>query len=229
MTIARAELIGRYERLSSAVVYDILDKMGYSNQALSSAIVPLATDMAVAGPAFTLTQKGDSNIRTQTPTGPWYRQVTPGCVVVLATNGHCVSGPWGENTALTVQMKGARGFVTDGGTRDAKPCIDMGFPTFCRFVTPVICSGRFDTALSLDPVLLDGQVEEKVAVAPGDFVLGDADGVVVVPKDRVEEVLPLAERLEEIEVEIRQELREGKDRAEVYQRHPKFAHVVRRR
>jgi len=225
MSSALPELIERYEKLSSAVVCDILDKMGYSNQALNSAIRPLALDMVIAGPAFTLTEKGDPSIKTEVPKGPWYRQVTPGCVVVMAMHGHRVSGPWGENTGLTVQMHGARGFVTDGGTRDAKPLVDLGMPTFCRFVTPVICSGRFSSVMSLDPVELDGQVEEKVTVAPGDFVMGDGDGVVIVPQDLIEEVLEAGEKLEEIELKLRAGIRLGEDRAAVYKRHPKFAHV----
>ncbi|MBN1675742.1 MAG: RraA family protein [Kiritimatiellae bacterium] len=228
MSTPLPELIERYERLSSADVCDILNEMGYPNQALSAAVRPLAPDMVVAGPAFTI---GGQERRPglPKPKGPFYKQITPDCVVVMATNGHHVSGPWGENTGITAQMHGARGFITDGGTRDGKQLVELAFPTFCRFVTPVICAGRFDHTCVQEPVELDGQVQEKVTVAPGDFVIADFDGAVVVPADRIEAVLVDAEKLAEIEEQIRAALRRGEDRGQVYKRYPKFAHVTKKK
>jgi regulator of RNase E activity RraA len=154
-----------------------------------------------------------------------FREILPGSVLVLATNQHRISGPWGENTSLSARKRGGRGIVIDGGTRDVNEITAFGFPTFCRFVTPVYSGGRFvQTALQV-PVEVAGQVDEKVVVEPEDFIVADADGVVVVPKALLEEVLLAAERLDEIEHQIRAALHLGEDREEVYRRYPKFDHV----
>lgn len=225
MPIPLSELIHRYEQLSSAVVYDILDTMGYPDRVLSSDISPLAPDMVVAGPAFTF--NGES-IRPDLPKSPGYdtyRKIVPGSVIVFAMNGHNISGPFGENSALNAKMRGARGIIIDGGTRDAEPLVKMGFPTFCRYVTPVFARGRFRVTGYNKPIQVAGQVSETVTVTPGDFVMADRDGVIIIPEDLIEEVLVASEKLEEIEEQLRAGLLLGEDRQIVDKRHPKFAHV----
>jgi regulator of RNase E activity RraA len=223
--IPLSDLAARYERLSSPLVYDVLNQMGLPNQALSAQIRPLAPDMIVAGPAFTITgaehRAGDDGAVAYR----MFRAIVPGSVLVLACNGHAVSGPWGENASLSAQMRGARGMVIDGGTRDANEIVALGFPTFSRFVTPVFSHGRFSIRAFQEKVHLAGQVADKVPVQPGDFVIADRDGVVVVPKVLMEEVLMAAEQLGRIEEQIRAALRNGEDREAVYKRYPKFAHV----
>ena len=225
MSIPLPELIRRYEQLSSAVAYDILDTMGYPDQALSSDIAPLSADMVVAGPAFTFDGETQQPDLPKPPGYSAYREIIPGSVIVYAMNGHRVSGPFGENTGLNAKMRGARGIVIDGGTRDANALVKLAFPTFCRYVTPVFARGRFRMTGYNKPVQVAGQVSERVTVTPGDFVMADGDGVIIVPKDLIEEVLVAAERLEEVEEQIRAGLQTGEDREVVDKRHPKFAHV----
>ena len=226
MSVAASDLIARYEKLSTPMIYDILDRMGLQNQALCAEIKPLSPTMKVAGPAFTIqgeedrTDDGQAGYRM-------FREIVPGSVLVMASNGHRVSGPWGENASITAQMRQARGLVTDGGTRDANEVVELRFPLFCRFVSPVFMQGRFAIKAHQRPVELDGQVSEKVRVNPGDFVLADRDGVIIIPSELLEEVLTAAERLAEIEEQLRAGLRAGEDREVVYKRHPKFAHVRR--
>lgn len=225
MPIPPADLATRYGRLSSPVVYDILDQMGLPNQALAATVRPLAPEMVVTGPAFTITgaeyQTGDDG------SGAFrmFREIEAGSVLVMASHGHSVSGPWGENASLSAQLRGARGLVTDGGVRDTGAIVALGFPTFSRFLTPVFMNRRFSLVAHQQPVRLAGQVGDHVGVRPGDFVVGDRDGVVVVPAELAEEVLLAAEQLERVEEQIRAGLRAGEDREVVYQRHPKFAHV----
>jgi regulator of RNase E activity RraA len=221
------ELIARYQKLSSPLVYDILDKMGLPNQALAAAIRPLTPKMVVAGPAFTIAGETDPRPDDGSAAYQMFREIVPGSVLVMATNGHRVAAPWGENASLSAQMRQARGLVTDGGTRDANEVEALGFPLFCRFVSPVFMGGRFVIKSHQQPIQLDGQVAAKVSVTPGDFVLADQDGVVIVPSHLTEEVVVAAERLAEIEEQLRAGLRAGEDRETVYKRHPKFAHVRR--
>ena len=226
MAIPIPELAERYERLSTPVVYDILDQMGYPGQALSSQLRPLALDMLVSGPAFTVEGR---DFRPDEPSGvssyQMFRAIVPGSVIIMAMNGHTLSAPWGENSSITAQMRGARGIVMDGATRDVNATIALGFPTFCRLVTPVFAQGRYEITAYQQEAQMPGQLGAPVRVQPGDFVLADCDGVVIVPRSIVEEVLAAAEQLEIIEGQIRAALRGGEDREVVYQRYPKFAHV----
>jgi len=219
-------LCARYAKIHTAVAYDVLDEMGFPNQALDHEIRPLAPGMRLAGPAYTA--------RGMAATGPspslassyqLYRELPPGCVVVIDTGGHRVAGPWGENTSLSASVRGAQGAVIDGGTRDLEQLEAMAFPVFARFVTPVIARRRWSMVEIGQPVLLTGQVAQQVRVEPGDFVLGDRDGVVVIPRRIQWEVLEAAEELERIEARIQEGLRAGEDREAVYARLPKFAHV----
>jgi regulator of RNase E activity RraA len=221
-----AELIERYRRLSTPVVYDILDQLGHPGQAMAAGICPLAPDTVLAGPAFTIAGETDDPTRPAAPS-PYqiFRDIVPDSVIVMATGGHRQSGPWGENTSITARMRGARGIVIDGGTRDADAIVALGFPTFCRYVTPVFAHGRFRMSAHQQPVEVAGQLGTTVTVRPGDFVMADRDGVVVVPAPLVAEVLAAAEHLEEVEGQIRAALLKGEDREAVYRRYPKFDHL----
>lgn len=227
MAISQQKRIERLENLSCACIGDVMDMMGYSNQALSSDIKPLEPNMKVAGPIFTIYGKTyEPGLETKiTNFHRLFDEISDGEVVMMATNGHNVSGPWGENTSISARKPGARGYITDGGTRDAKGIVELGFPTFCKFISPVFALNRFINIDIQQSVVMPGIVEEKVVINPGDYVFADRDGIVIIPKDIVDEVIVAAERLEEIESDIKRELLEGKDRFEVYQRHPKFDHI----
>jgi len=220
------ELADRYEKLSPAVVYDVLDKMGFPNQALSSEIRPVDPKMKIAGPAFTIVgeNQGDGS-DYGSAAFEMFRHMSPGNVLVMGGMGHAVSGPWGENASLSAQLAGVRGMVTDTGTRDAGPIAELGFPTFSRYITPVFMSGRFAFRGHQAPIELAGQVDEKVTITPDDFIVADRDGIVVVPQALKEKVLLAAEELERVEKKIREALRTGEDREAVYRRYPKFAHI----
>jgi 4-hydroxy-4-methyl-2-oxoglutarate aldolase len=229
MTLTVPEMAARYRHLSSSVVYDILDKMGYPHQVLSNEIHPLSHDMVVAGPAFTV--KGNDTApgapKAAITTYQMFRELYAGCVIVYDMGHHRLSGPWGENTSVTAKMKGAAGIIMDGYTRDANAVAALGFPCFVRGLTPVFGEGRFRIETMQTPVTMSGHLTKTVLVRPGDFIVGDRDGVIVVPQELAEEVLLAGEKLEEIEKKIRADLEKGEDREIVYKRHPKFAHVRR--
>lgn len=227
MPITMTEMVARYEKLSTPMVYDILDRMGFPDQALAAEIRPLDAAMSVVGSAFTIHGEEDRDGDDGSASYRMFRAIEPGSVLVMATNGHRVSGPWGENASLSARMRGARGMVTDGGTRDVNEVVALGFPLFSRFISPVFMGGRFAVKAHQVPVELDGQVGPRVEVNPGDLVVADRDGVVIVPRDLAEEVLGAAEELGRIEERLRAGLRAGEDREVVYKRHPKFAHVRR--
>ena len=143
-----------------------------------------------------------------------FRHIAQGDVVVLATNGEVRSGVWGELLATAARARGATGAVTDGLTRDVAQLEQMGFPVFARGTSPLDSAGRQAVHAFGEPVVCGG-----VEVHPGDLVLGDVMGVVVVPTALAEDAVRLAEEKLSGENVVRAELERGDDPAEVFARY----------
>lgn len=202
----------RYERLYVPAVADALDNRGLWQQILSSEIVPLTLDQKVAGPAFTA--KGFATVEHDTGLGARALEgLTPGSVAVWDTSGDKVTGHWGELMSNMALARGCRGAVVDGGIRDTRYILQAQFPVWSRFRSPADANGRWTITEANVPVMIDG-----VVICPGDFVVADADGVVVVPADLVEEVLVEAESVVEREDEVRSAVKRGEPLAELYAR-----------
>jgi regulator of RNase E activity RraA len=154
-----------------------------------------------------------------------FRHMRPGCVVVMETGGLRTAGPWGENTALSARARGCIGIVIDGGTRDSEALIAMAFPCFARFATPARIEGRWVYSAFDIPITMPGQTAHEVVVEPNDLVLGDSDGVVILPRGIAVKATAFAEEVERIEVEMRTELVAGIDREQVYHTHDRYAHI----
>ena len=229
-----SEIVARYKKLDSALIYDTLDAMGLPQQQLDLAIAPLHIDMVLAGPAFTSkwvvseeTKKvGSPRLEIKTNSYQMLKEITPGCVYVEDVGNDPVSGGLGENLGISVKLAGATGVVCDGGTRDRKALIAMGFPVFSRFSSCTFSWGRRRFIDYQIPVRLSGHVSRWVTVHPGDFIFGDCDGVLVIPKDLALEVLEGAEKVAEIEEEQRTRLLAGEEREQVYKVN-RYAHIRR--
>jgi len=129
---------------------------------------------------------------------------------------------FGELIAIGMKEKGCSGALVDGGIRDIRWIGEHGFPVFARYRTPVQSIGRWKVTASQVPVFLRGATSTLVEVNPGDFILGDEDGVIVIPAPLVQQVLKEAERLTVVEREIRVELKKGLTLADAL---AKFGHV----
>jgi regulator of RNase E activity RraA len=164
--------------LYSAVLADVLDDLGFRQQAMGPAIRPIESSLKVVGRAFTVIATDTYEV----PNKPYEKeleavdQLSEGEVLVATTNGSTSSGFWGELLSTAAVSKGARGAVVDGFTRDSEKIVRMGFPVFVRGYSPLDSKGRLDV-ISYGGSILCGGVE----VAPGDLIFGDRDGVVVVP------------------------------------------------
>ena len=143
-----------------------------------------------------------------------YAGMRPGDVIVLATNGELSSGIWGELLSTAARARGATGAVTDGLTRDVQAIEQMRFPVFSRGTSPLDSAGRQAVRSFGEPVVCGG-----VEVRPGDLVLGDVMGVVVIPAALGEEAVRLAEEKQRGEDVVRAELERGDDPAAVFARH----------
>jgi regulator of RNase E activity RraA len=143
--------------------------------------------------------------------------LAPGSVSVWASAGHFESGHWGEIMSNAARERGCRGAVVDGGVRDSRLILRMGFPVFCRFRCSAGSIGRWEIREWMVPL----QIGETL-VNPDDFVLGDADGVVVIPKELTFEVLLRTEEIVGRENDMRAELAKGVAVSQVYAKHGKF-------
>ena len=117
--------------------------------------------------------------------------------------------------------------IVDGAVRDVEEIRQLGLPTYARAVTPVNGSRRWGLVEMGKPIVLPGQGGGPLPVTPGDLILGDADGVVVVPRSAARSIIEDAETLQRIERTIGEELRRGDARAAVFKRNPRFGHVRR--
>jgi len=125
-------------------------------------------------------------------------------VIVIANGGRTDVSSWGGIVSVGAAMRSIRGVITDGACRDIDQARDLGFPVFARAQVPVTARGRLRQKSAGAPVRLG-----QVTVRPGDVVLADEDGVVVIPRDRAAEVLAAARAVRAREEQIEAEVRAG--------------------
>ena len=192
--------------LHTAAVADVLDDVGYRSQAMSHEIRPLAADARLIGRAATA-QVIEVDKLPESPyelTIELIDSLVEGEVVVAAANRSRKSALWGELLTTGAMARGARGVVTDGLCRDTRRIDDMGFPVFAAGVSPLDSMGRLEVVALRVPVVVGG-----VAVANGDLIIADHDGVVVIPASVEETVIRRAVEKVENEGEVRSRLRAG--------------------
>lgn len=128
-----------------------------------------------------------------------------GSVVIISSQGAGDNfSTWGGLMTTRAHLRGLAGAVLDGGIRDSKEIASMGFPVFSRTIVPSSAVGRLITVAVDVPVTVGG-----VLIHPGDIIVGDDDGVVVIPKAKLEEVVSLAQQIETVEEEMTAFLKDG--------------------
>jgi regulator of RNase E activity RraA len=212
----------RLEAIYTAALADILDARGLHSQTLPPSISALERGTRLAGPAYTVQGSPASNADSAAYDEAIRKVLTmlgdvpEGHVAVYACEQD-VSAHLGELSVASLKARGVAGCVLDGGCRDVAFIRDEGFPVFCRFVTPEDSTWRWELEATQVPVTIGG-----VRVEPGDWIVGDDDGVVVVPGAIAEDVLAEAESKAATESEIRAAVREGVPPLEAYERYGTF-------
>ena len=202
--------------LYSSVLSDILDETGHRHQVMRPEVRPLYAGAKMAGRAATMLAVAVSELPEQP-----YRLlmdlldgVRPGEVVVAGVQGGAKAALWGELLSTHTRALGGRGAIVDGLSRDSWGIEDMRFPVFATGVTPADSKGRLEVIAIRQPILAGG-----VAVADGDLVLADEDGVVVVPASLEDEVVGRALEKVASETTIRDVLRQGASIRKVFDEH----------
>jgi len=208
------------ENLYVAVVCDILDSLGYRNQAMHQRLRPLLPDMhtcGFVGRARTMRWMETDYVVEADPYGlelDAMDSLRPGDVVVHSTDYAGTNAPWGELMSTIAQRNGAVGCVCDSQVRDCARIIEMGFPVYYAGIRPLDSQGRA-RVMAYDVPVKCGEV----LVHPGELVYADFDGIVVVPKVVEAEVIRLAEVKAGKETASRKALLEGQSLREVYARY----------
>jgi regulator of RNase E activity RraA len=215
------EICSRYQRLYGGVVYDVLESFGLPNQALSHELRPLSPEMKLAAPAFTFkgTMTCERDQAGRHKRLGMVRQMTRPCIEVRDRGTPFNVALYGELSASTSRAHGAVGALIDGATRDTARLISMGFSVFARCRNPIEAFGRYMLISCQVPILLSGETTETVRVDPGDFIFGEADGVLVIPKDLTMKVLLECERISGLEDRARADFARGDDPVEVFERY----------
>lgn len=221
--VAKAEIRQRFLAVDTSNVSDVLDLMALRDQGLSADFRPFpATAGKLAGWAYTISGQmvpyegtGDAAKMTACQgIGPDEVSVWSG-----EASGVCF---FGELIALGMKECGSVGALVDGGIRDVRWIGEHGFAVYARYRTPVQSIGRWRVTGWQIPVYFRGATSASVVVHPGDFILCDEDGGIVIPSDHVLTVLEGAERLTRQEISLRDELANG---LSLQQALDKYGHV----
>jgi 4-hydroxy-4-methyl-2-oxoglutarate aldolase len=177
------------EKLYTAVVADAMDHVGVRNQAMREYLRPIYSCKPFCGWARTIACSDVYHV----PSDPYEMEIEAidsilsGEVVVVSTQQSKRNAPWGELLSTAAKARGAQGAVIDGLVRDVRKIEELGFPVLAAGIKPVDSMGRGIVTGYNVPVECG-----EVLVNPGDLVFADADGIVVVPKALVQEVIQLA-------------------------------------
>jgi len=182
-------------QLGAATIYEAQGAKG----ALDSGIKPIAPGMRLAGPALTVDTRPADNLMLHYA----MLKARPGDVLVVDAKGFLEAGVWGDVFTEQAQRIGLAGLVIHGAVRDAAAMTEAGFPVFSRGLsikgTGKHQPGRLNVTVTIGDVAID----------PGDVIVGDQDGVVVVKRHEVDAVLRKSRQREEKEAQFRQQIRDG--------------------
>jgi 4-hydroxy-4-methyl-2-oxoglutarate aldolase len=209
----------RLARCYTGVVHDVMRGMGLRDFTLPPELRPLFPERRLAGPAFTIDGRVDPGADAHETLLAWtglLSQAKPGHIWVSQPNDRVVAH-MGELSAETLKNKGVIGCVADGFVRDVDFLIEMGFQTWSRGHTPRDIVGYWlPRAVEVEIRIGD------VTIAPGDYLLGDRDGLVRVPRGIVEDVLAKAETAIATENKVRTAILAGVDPQQAYLKFGKF-------
>ena len=220
MTLTTSELCERYRRICVSVVCDALYELGLPERVLPSGLKPLMPDMRMAGIAHTLAGRAirpgvgwDRGLERIKSYLEMFKELAPDSVLV-SCNPDSEVGHFGELTGNAAKTRGCAGVVLEGNLRDLDGLLDIDLQVFYRDLSPLNAIGRWEMAASQVPVTIG-----DVTVEPGDMIVGDRDGVLVVAGSESERVLARAESIVGSEELVRADMRAGATPWEGLERH----------
>ncbi|MCE8023204.1 RraA family protein [Billgrantia aerodenitrificans] len=197
--VTDAGLSEAFKYVGSAVLSDVLDETGFPSQVIKSGLLALGSSEAFCGPAVCVQGGARPFLQTQVPAGffqgPYELTNIDTCdsVLVLSAQGFTSGALLGDRIAGRLKQNGCLGFITDGYARDSQALAEIGLPVRAAGLTPVNGGKRWAIFEKSITVTLPAQAGGVVKIRPGDFVLADQDGVVIVPKEHAQDLISMAE------------------------------------
>ena len=226
--LSEEQIVSILETAYSGAVYDAMRELG-----LKEGILP--NDIRPVDPLLVSPLKGEGKVlvgKVWTCSGgmvegstqdesllSWTGMLSAapsGSVVVCQPNDSTIAH-MGELSAETLKFRGVKGYVVDGGNRDTDFILKLGFPVFCRYLTPSDIVGRWQVQTMGEPIEIGG-----VRVCTGDYVVGDRDGVVVIPEVAASDVAKRVDEVMNTENELRTMILDGMDPQEAYLKYQRF-------
>ncbi len=206
-----AGLVQGFVGIATSTIANALDEVGHGDSVMPS-IKAVAAGFRFAGPAVTVKEivgpQGTYESK-DFAVGTIIDTAEAGDAVVIEGGGTPVS-TWGGTASCAAKLKGIAGLVVDGGVRDLEEIVEFDFPVFARHMVPTTGRTRLKVEAIGRPVTVDG-----VRVEPGDIVVADGTGIVVVPQARAAEVLELARRYADDDARAVADLKNGRTFREV--------------
>jgi regulator of RNase E activity RraA len=204
------------ETVTSAQLADALDSLGRRDQVMQAGIAPLTLGARAVGRAATVAfapVDHDSD-RPYDAAISFIDGLASGAMVVISSGGATSTAFWGELFSAAAIGRGAAGAVCDGYVRDSDKVRTLGFPVFAAGTRPIDFRARMEISVTDETILCGG-----VHVHPGDLVLADDDGIVVVPRDVEDEATQVANQRAMRETTVLEELRDGATLESVWNRY----------
>tara|TARA_B100000686_G_scaffold175021_1_gene182050 strand:+ start:487 stop:1140 length:654 start_codon:yes stop_codon:yes gene_type:complete len=213
------DLVSRLEKCYTGAVYDVLREKGMKNTILPHEIKSIDPSKKIAGRIWTCSGEINESLDKDTTMLSWTEMLSKApkdSVVVCQPNDGTIAH-MGELSAETLKYRGVRGYIVDGGCRDVDFILKLGFPVFCKYFTPsdVVC--RWQVKTLGEPIKI-GDLEIK----SGDYVLGDIDGVVIIPNEIIDEVITDTENYINTESALRKDILSGVDPKDAYLKYRLF-------
>ena len=215
----KVEIADRLQKCFSSVIHDVMRDNGLKNFTLPSSITPTKKNYKICGQIFTIEGEINSKLTHHESLLAWtgFLSKAPKDKVIICQPNNQEIALMGELSAETLQNKGIRGCIIDGGCRDVEFILNIDFPVWCNFYTPR------DVVAYWSPTKIEETIKiGDTSINNDDYVMADIDGVVVIPKDKAEEILLKSEKLIVTESEIRKAIKEGMDPQEAYIKYSVF-------
>jgi 4-hydroxy-4-methyl-2-oxoglutarate aldolase len=203
----------RMEKLATTNIADAMDKVGIRGAVIG--IRPMYDCPKIIGRAVTIKITAAGAVPSKYHLGVRAIDAAQaGDLIIIDNRGDLNNNCWGEILSMGSKMKGIAGVVVDGAARDIDACREFGFPVYARGTVPITARGRIMEE-SFNEVIRIGDAQ----VSPGDIVMADINGVVIIPAGKIEEVLKAAEEIWEKETAMIEELKKGTPMLEVDQKY----------
>lgn len=213
------DLVPRLEKCYTGAVYDVLRELGLTNTVLPHEIKGVDPKQKIVGEIWTCSGEIDESLDKDSTMLSWTNMLSkaPKDTVIICQPNDDTIAHMGELSAETLKYKGVRGYIVDGGCRDVDFILNLGFPVFCKYYTPsdVVC--RWNVKTLGEPIKIGDLI-----ITSGDYVIGDIDGVVIIPKELARKVVDKTEIYINTESKLRKDILSGVDPQEAYLKYRVF-------